>query len=77
VHVIAHKNELQEEHTKMTQAETIPMIDGDTEATEEIGTLAFTIYDQFENELSKIVIEEVSYLPNGAFNLFSLWQIPS
>jgi hypothetical protein len=54
------------------QAETIAIVNGDIEATEEIGTLSGTIYDQFGNESNKMVIEEVSYLPNGTFNLFSL-----
>jgi acetylornithine/succinyldiaminopimelate/putrescine aminotransferase len=71
-----HKHELQDKHKKM-QAETVTMINGGTEATEEIGTLAGTIYDQFGNESSKIVMEEVSYFPNGTFNSFSLTQMTS
>jgi hypothetical protein len=59
------------------QAETIAIVNGDIEATEEIGTLSGTIYDQFGNESNKMVIEEVSYLPNGTFNLFSLTQMTS
>jgi hypothetical protein len=40
-----------------------------------MGTLSGTICDQFGKESSKIMIEEVSYLPNGRFNLFSLMHM--
>jgi hypothetical protein len=53
------------------------MGDGSTEATAEIGTLSGTIYDQFGNESNKIEIEEVSYLPEGAFSLFRHTQMTS
>jgi hypothetical protein len=47
------------------------------EATVKIGTLSGTIYDTLGNESNKILIEEVSYLPNGTFNLFSLTEMTS
>jgi hypothetical protein len=40
-----------------------------------IGTLPGTVCDQYGNELNKVAIKNVSYLPNGTFNLFSLTQM--
>jgi hypothetical protein len=51
------------------------MNNGNTETTTETGTLKGTICDQHGNELNKAVIEKVSYLPNGTFNLFSITQM--
>jgi hypothetical protein len=53
----------------------ITMGNGSTKATAKAGTLPGTVCDQYGNKLKKVAIEEVSYLPNGTFNLFSLMQI--
>jgi hypothetical protein len=67
---MVHKDELLQGEGKITQAKKINI-----ETAEEIGTLSATIYDQFRNKSNKIAIEEVYYLPNGTFNLFSLTQM--
>jgi hypothetical protein len=51
------------------------MGNGDSESATVIGTLPGTVCDQYGNELNKVAIENVSYLPNGTFNLFSLTQM--
>jgi hypothetical protein len=73
VHMMAHKEGLQGLRKAM-QVETITMGDGGIETNKKIGTLSGTIYDQFGNKSNKIVIVEVSYLPNSTFKLFSLTQ---
>jgi hypothetical protein len=58
-----------------TNDETIMMGNGNSELATVIGTLPGTVCDQYGNELNKVAIENVSYLPNGTFNLFSLTQM--
>jgi hypothetical protein len=72
VHATAHKEGLQDINKTRT---TIMMTNGNTETTTETGTLKGTIGDQHGNELNKAMIEKVSYLPNGTFNLFSIAQM--
>jgi hypothetical protein len=69
VHTRAHREGLQD----ISKARTaIKMRSGNTETTAKTGTLKGTICDQHGNELNKAMIEKVSYLPNGTFNIFSL-----
>jgi hypothetical protein len=56
-------------------AAMITMGSGSAESASEIGTLPGTVCDQYGNELKKVGIKEVSYLPKGTFNLFSLTQM--
>jgi hypothetical protein len=58
-----------------TSAATTTMGNGISESATVIGTLPGTVCDQHGNELNKVAIESVSYLPNGTFNLFSLTQM--
>jgi hypothetical protein len=51
------------------------MGNGNTEPAAEIGNLPGTVCDPFGNELNRVEIQEVSYLPNGIFNLLSLTQM--
>ena len=68
----AHKEGLQGINKTST---TVMMNNGKTETTTENGTLEGTICDQHGNELNKAMIENVSYLPNRTFNLFSMTQM--
>jgi hypothetical protein len=68
----AHKEGLQGINKTST---TVMMNNGKTETTTENGTLEGTICDQHGNKLNKAMIENVSYLPNGTFNLFSMTQM--
>jgi hypothetical protein len=72
VHATAHKEGLQGINETRT---TVMMSNGKTETTTENGTLEGTICDQHGNELNKAMIENVSYLPNRTFNLFSMTQM--
>jgi hypothetical protein len=72
LHATANKAGLQDINKTRT---TIMMSIGNTETTTEPGTLKGTICDQHRNELNKAMIENVSYLPNGTFNLFSITQM--
>jgi hypothetical protein len=72
MHATAHKEGLQDINKTRT---TIMMSNGNTETTTKNGTLKGTICDQHRNELNKVMIENVSYLPNGTFNLFSITQM--
>jgi hypothetical protein len=51
------------------------MGNGNSEPATVIRTLLGTVCDQYGNELNKVAIENVSYLPNGTFSLFSLAQM--
>jgi hypothetical protein len=51
------------------------MGNGNSESAAVIGTLPGTVCDQYGNELNKVATKNVSYLPNGTFNLFSLTQM--
>jgi hypothetical protein len=74
VHMTAHQQGLMNIRTA-TNDETIMMGNGNSELATVIGTLPGTVCDQYGNELNKVAIENVSYLPNGTFNLFSLTQM--
>jgi protocatechuate 3,4-dioxygenase beta subunit len=69
VHTTAYKERLQDINKART---TLKMNNGNPETTMETGTLKGTICDQQGNELNKAMIEKVSDLPNGTFNLFSI-----
>jgi hypothetical protein len=73
VHMTAHKQGMT--NLRPASSEKITMGNGVSETTSEIGTLPGTVCDQYGNELNKVAIEEVPYLPNGTFNLFSLTQM--
>ena len=60
--------------TATTNDATITMGNGNSESATVIGTLPGTVCDQYGNELNKVAIENVSYLPNETINLFSLTQ---
>jgi uncharacterized protein YlzI (FlbEa/FlbD family) len=70
----AHQQGLINIHTATNDA-TITMGNGNSELTTVIRTLPRTVCDQYGNELNKVAIENVSYLPNGTFDLFSLTQM--
>jgi hypothetical protein len=72
MHATAHKEGLQGINKTST---TVMINNGKTETTTENGTLEGTICDQQGDELNKAMIENVSYLPNGTFNLFSMTQM--
>ncbi len=74
VHMTAHQQGLIDIQNATNDA-TITMGNGDLESATVIGTLPGTVCDQYGNELNKVAIENVSYLPNGTFNLFSLTQM--
>ena len=60
--------------TATTNDATITMGNGNSEPATVIRTLLGTVCDQYGNELNKVAIENVSYLPNETINLFSLTQ---
>jgi hypothetical protein len=74
VHMTAHQQGLINIRTA-TNHVTITMSNGNSESATVTGTLPGTVCDQYGNELNKVAIENVSYLPNGTFNLFSLTQM--
>jgi hypothetical protein len=74
VHMTAHQQGLIDIHTATNDA-TIMMGNGNSDSATVIETLPGTVCDQYENELNKVAIENVSYLPKGTFNLFSLTQM--
>jgi hypothetical protein len=74
VHMTAHQQGLVNICTATKDA-TITMGNGNSESATVIGTLTGTVCDQYGNELNKVAIENVSYLPNGTFDLFSLTQM--
>jgi hypothetical protein len=48
------------------------MGNGASKSVHAIGKLTGTICDQCENQLNKSMMQEVTHLPSGMFNLFSL-----
>jgi hypothetical protein len=62
---------------KSTTAEMITMGNRTQEAATVVGNLPGIICDQYGNELNRVKIQDVSYLPNRSFNLFSLTQMTS
>jgi hypothetical protein len=67
----AHQQGLIDIRTATNDA-TITTGNGNSELATVIGTLPGTVCDQYGNKLNKVAIENVSYLPNETFNLFSL-----
>jgi hypothetical protein len=75
VHMTTHQQGLLDMCTAANDA-MITMGNGSSEsAPVVIGTLPGTVCAQYGNELNKVAIENVSYLLNGTFNLFSLTQM--
>jgi hypothetical protein len=74
VHMTAHQQGLINICTATNDA-TIRMGNGNSESATVTGTLPGTVCDQYGNELNNVANENVSYLPNGPFNLFSLTQM--
>jgi hypothetical protein len=74
VHMTAHQQGLINICTA-TNDTTIRMGNGNSESATVTGTLPGTVCDQYGNELNNVANENVSYLPNGPFNLFSLTQM--
>jgi hypothetical protein len=70
----AHQQGLTDICTATNNA-TITMGNGNSESATIIGTLPGTVCDQYGKKLNKVAIENVSYLRNGTFNLFSLMQM--
>jgi hypothetical protein len=73
VHMTPHKHGL----TKLQSSDTnsIIMGNGMIEDSTEVGTLPGVLCDQYGNELERLAIENVSYLPTANFNLFSITQM--
>jgi hypothetical protein len=74
VHMTAHQQGLIDIRTAANDA-TITLGNGNSESATVIGTLRGTFCNQYGNELNKVAIENVSYLPSGTFSLFSLTQM--
>jgi hypothetical protein len=70
----AHQQGLIDIRTATNDA-TITMGNGNSELATVIRTPRGTVCNQYENELNKVAIKNVSYLPKGRFNLFSLTQM--
>jgi hypothetical protein len=76
VHMTAHRNGLTDVRNA-TDGEKITMGNGNEETATEIGHLPGIVCDKYGNELNRVKIQNVSYLPNASFNLFSLTQMTS
>jgi hypothetical protein len=74
VHMLAQQEGLINIRTATNDA-AITMGNRNSESATLFWTLPGTVCVQYGNELNKVAIENMSYLPNGTFNLFSLTQM--
>ena len=74
VHMSSHRKGL-ENIKKLTRIDTITMGNGTQESVQETADVVGCIRDSQTNETKNIRIQNVSILPNGQFNLFSISQM--